>query len=66
MVRRRVGAPDRVSYREIDDSNLAGVSGFIYHIAIRVDWERALAEAHRLLGTDAVTSAQAMVSGLLA
>ena len=44
MVRRRVGAPDRVSYREIDDSNLAGVSGFIYHIAIRADWERALAD----------------------
>ena len=44
MVRRRVGAPDRVSYHRIDGSNLAGVSGLIYHIATRADWERALAD----------------------
>ena len=44
MVRRRVGAPDRVSYHRIGGCNLAGVSGLIYHIATRADWERALAD----------------------
>jgi uncharacterized protein (DUF952 family) len=44
MVRRRAGAPRRVSYHEIHDSNLASVSGLIYHIATRADWERALAD----------------------
>ena len=42
MVRRRVGAPDRVNYHRIGDSNLARVSDLIYHIATRADWERAL------------------------
>jgi glutathione S-transferase len=42
MVRRRVGAPDRVSDHGIGDSNLARVSDLIYHIATRADWERAL------------------------
>jgi uncharacterized protein (DUF952 family) len=44
MVRRRAGAPNRDSYHQIYDSNLASVSGLIYHIAIRADWERALAD----------------------
>jgi glutathione S-transferase len=44
MVRRPAGAPDRVSYHETDDSNLAGVSGLIYHIATRADWDRARAD----------------------
>jgi uncharacterized protein (DUF952 family) len=43
MVRRRVGTPGQVSYHGVDDSNLAPVSGLIYHIATRADWERALA-----------------------
>jgi uncharacterized protein (DUF952 family) len=43
MVRRPAGAPGPVSYHETDDSNLAGVSGLIYHIATRADWERARA-----------------------
>ena len=43
MVRRPAGAPSPVSYHETDDSNLAGVSGLIYHIATRADWERARA-----------------------
>jgi len=44
MVRRPAGDPGRVSYHKTDDSNLAGVSGFIYHIATRADWERARAD----------------------
>ncbi len=44
MVCRRVRIPRRVSYHEIHDSNLTSVSGLIYHIAIRADWERALAD----------------------
>ena len=44
MVRRRVGAPDRVSYHRFGDSNLTRVSDLIYHIATRADWERALAD----------------------
>ena len=44
MVRRPAGAPGLVSYHENDDSNLAGVSGLIYHIATRADWERAHAD----------------------
>jgi uncharacterized protein (DUF952 family) len=44
MVRRPAGAHSRVSYHEIDDSNLAGVSDLIYHIATRADWERAGAD----------------------
>ncbi len=44
MVRRRRRAPGPVSYHETDDSNLAGVSGLIYHIATRADWERARAD----------------------
>jgi uncharacterized protein (DUF952 family) len=43
MVRRPAGAPGPVSYHETDDSNLAGVSGLIYHIATRADWDRARA-----------------------
>ena len=44
MVRRRAGHHSRVIYHAVDDSNLARVSGLIYHIAIRADWERALAD----------------------
>ena len=33
-----------MSYLGTDDSNLAGVSGLIYHIATRADWERARAD----------------------
>lgn len=44
MVRRPSGAPALVSYHENDDSNLADVSGLIYHIATRADWERARAD----------------------
>jgi glutathione S-transferase len=44
MVRRRVGASKRVSYHGIDGSNLSCVSGLIYHIATRTDWEQALAD----------------------
>jgi glutathione S-transferase len=44
MVRRPADAPALVSYHENDDSNLAGVSGLIYHIATRADWERARAD----------------------
>jgi glutathione S-transferase len=33
-----------VSYHAKDDSNLSGVSGLIYHIATRADWERARAD----------------------
>jgi uncharacterized protein (DUF952 family) len=44
MVRRPADAPRLVSYRKPDDSNLAGVSGLIYHIARRADWERARAD----------------------
>jgi uncharacterized protein (DUF952 family) len=44
MGRRPAGAHSRVSYHEIDDSNLAGVSDLIYHIATRADWERAGAD----------------------
>src|SRR5882724_6514195 len=44
MVRRPADAPNRVSYHVIDDSNLAGVSGLIYHIATRADWDRARAD----------------------
>jgi glutathione S-transferase len=44
MVRRRAGAPGQDSYHVRDDSNLAGVSELIYHIATRADWERALAD----------------------
>jgi uncharacterized protein (DUF952 family) len=50
MVRRRAGVRGLVSYHGpfsyhgIDDSNLAGVSGLIYHIATRADWQRALAD----------------------
>lgn len=32
-----------MSYHEGGDSNLAGVTGLIYHIATRADWERARA-----------------------
>ena len=44
MVRRPGDAPCLVSYHKPDDSNLAGVSGLIYHIARRADWERARAD----------------------
>jgi len=44
MVRRPVGALGRVSYHATDDSNLTSVSGLIYHIATRADWERARAD----------------------
>ena len=44
MVRRPAGVPCLVSYHTPDDSNLAGVSGLIYHIARRADWERARAD----------------------
>ena len=44
MVRRPADAPGLVSYHATDDSNLAGVSGLIYHIATRADWERARAD----------------------
>jgi uncharacterized protein (DUF952 family) len=44
MVRRPAGDPNRVSYHVIDDSNLADVSGLIYHIAARADWDRARAD----------------------
>jgi uncharacterized protein (DUF952 family) len=44
MVRRRAGAPGRVSYHVTDDSNLAGVSSLIYHIATRADWDGARAD----------------------
>ncbi len=45
MVRQRAGVTAKViSYQETGDSNLAAVSGLIYHIATRADWERALAE----------------------
>jgi uncharacterized protein (DUF952 family) len=44
MVRRPAGAHSPVSYHETDDSNLAGVSGLIYHIATCADWERARAD----------------------
>ena len=44
-VRRRPDDPfHRVSYHEIDGSNVAGVSSVIYHIATRADWERARAD----------------------
>jgi uncharacterized protein (DUF952 family) len=36
--------PSRVSYHEASGTNLATVSGLIYHIATRADWERALAD----------------------
>ena len=41
--------PSRVSYRGPGDTNLAlfklaAVSGLIYHIATRADWDRALAD----------------------
>jgi glutathione S-transferase len=42
MVRRR-RRPRHVIYRESGGSNVAGVSR-IYHIAVRADWERALAD----------------------
>ncbi len=32
-----------MSYLGTDDSNLAGVSGLIYHIATRADWDQARA-----------------------
>src|SRR6201996_5832668 len=44
MVRRPADAPGLVNYHRPDDSNLAAVSGLIYHIARRVDWERARAD----------------------
>jgi glutathione S-transferase len=44
MVRRPGDAPCLVSYHKPDDSNLAAVSGLIYHIARRADWERARAD----------------------
>jgi len=44
MVRRPPGTASWVSYHEADDSNLAPVSGLIYHIATRADWERARAD----------------------
>jgi uncharacterized protein (DUF952 family) len=44
MVRRLAGAPRRVSYHVTNDSNLAGVSVLIYHIATRADWEQARAD----------------------
>jgi uncharacterized protein (DUF952 family) len=44
MVRRLAGALGLVSYHATDDSNLAGVSGLIYHIATRADWEQARAD----------------------
>lgn len=44
MVRRPGDASCLVSYHKPDDSNLTGVSGLIYHIARRADWERARAD----------------------
>src|ERR1700761_4769075 len=44
MVRRPADAPGLESYHKPDDSNLAAVSGLIYHIARRADWERARAD----------------------
>jgi glutathione S-transferase len=44
MVRRPADAPSPMNYHATDDSNLAGVSGHIYHIATRADWERARAD----------------------
>ena len=44
MVRRPADAPGLVNYHRPDDSNLAAVSGLIYHIARRADWERARAD----------------------
>src|ERR1700749_2872363 len=51
MVRRPADAPGLVNYHRPDDSNLAAVSGLIYHIARRVDWERARAEGQSTRST---------------
>lgn len=44
MVRRPADVPCLGKYHKQVDSNLAGVSGLIYHIARRADWERARAD----------------------
>jgi uncharacterized protein (DUF952 family) len=44
MVRRPADVPCLESYHNQVDSNLTGVSGLIYHIARRADWERARAD----------------------
>ncbi len=58
MVRRPADPPCLVSYHRPDDSNLAGVSGLIYHIARRADWERARADGEYTRSTVDKTLAQ--------
>jgi uncharacterized protein (DUF952 family) len=58
MVRRPGGAPNRVSYHVVDDSNLADVSGLIYHIATRADWDRARADGEYTRSTADKTLAE--------
>jgi glutathione S-transferase len=58
MVRRPGDAPCLVSYHKPDDSNLAGVSGLIYHIARRADWERARADGEYTRSTADKTLAE--------
>jgi glutathione S-transferase len=58
MVRRPAGASNRVSYHVIDDSNLADVSGLIYHIATRADWDRARADGEYTRSTADKTLAE--------
>ena len=50
--------PCLVSYHKPDDSNLTGVSGLIYHIARRADWERARADGEYTRSTADKTLAE--------